>query len=331
MAIFISFTIANFPPQLHTDIYLSDFEQTAQIAVPIWLIILLFEIYGTYTEETYCDLLLDIGSSCASVCVNTVGIYSLFILILFSPTKMISILMAVIILLTLVAFSVVSYRNRAEDEKLITVFKAGIHKTFNAVFYISIIICIILLLAVNNIIPYEIKGNPSTDSKNIAETIAFDDDYFSLSQEERFQLYADFISSEAKRLGIDSNSVKVKPAISRDQLTSAFYLPESRTIYINVNVPMLYYGGNFLVTTLLHELFHAYEHDIISGRINPSNLDYGLSEHANQWRLDSENYVSVTESIEKYLSQTLEIDAYDFAQRRSSELVNLEEYTETHA
>jgi len=179
-------------------------------------------------------------------------------------------------------------------------------------------------------IPCEVEGNSSTDSKRVAETIAFDDGYYTLNQEEKLQLYADFIASEADRLGIDPESIAIKPTITNDPLLNASYVSESRTIYINVNAPMPYYGGNSPIMTLLHELFHAYEHDIVSEKIAPSDFDYGLSEHADQWRIDMQNYVTAAQNVQEYAEQTLEIDAADFAQQRSSELVDLESYINSH-
>ena len=144
LAVAVSFTILNFPPQLHTNIYLVGLEQTAQVAIPIWLIIVLLEIYSTYSKETYRDLLIDVFMSLVSVYINTIGIYSIFILTLFEPTKVVSILAITIILLLLVVFSVVSFRNKAKDETLITAFKNVARKALNAIFYISIILCIVL-------------------------------------------------------------------------------------------------------------------------------------------------------------------------------------------
>lgn len=331
VAVIASFVIASFPPQLHTNIHLNGLEQTAQTAIPIWLIFVLLEVYSaSYAEEGYRNLLLDVTSSCASVYINTVGVYSIFVLALFSPTKMISALAAVVVLLLLVAFNVASYRNKAKGETLVATIKVGTHKALGIIFYVSIILCIILLLAVNNIIPYEAEGSPSSDSKSIAETIAFDENYFSLSQNEKLQLYADFIASEANRLGIDPDSITIKPTISSDPLLEASYAAESRTIYINVNGPMLYYAGSSSLMTSLHELFHAYEHDIVLGRITPSNFDYGLSEHADQWRTDIQNYVTAAQNLQEYAEQTLEIDATDFAHQRFSELIDLEEYANSN-
>lgn len=331
LAVAVSFTIFNFPPQLHTNIHLNGLEQTAQVAMPIWLIFVLLEIYSaSYGEEGYRNLLLNVASSCVSIYINTVGVYSISVLALFSPTEMISALAAVVVLLLLVAFNVASYRNKTKGKTLVVTIKVGTHKALDAIFYVSIILCIILLLAVNNIIPYEEKGNPSSDSKSIAETIALDKNYFSLSQNEKIQLYADFIASEANRLGIDPDSITIKPTISRDPLLEASYAAENRTIYINVNGPMLYYVGSSSLMTSLHELFHAYEHDIVSGRITPSNFDYDLSEHADQWRTDIQNYVTAAQNVQGYAEQTLEIDATDFAHQRFSELVDLEEYANSH-
>lgn len=324
MAIVVSTTILGFPPQLNTDIDLYGYEQTARTILPIWLVFVFLETFSLYAENTYKDLLIDIISASISIFICSIGMYFAIILLLY-PANLASFAAFLTIIAALIIIFIVIYRRKTINDTIISVFKVCIHKWLDVIFVVSFILGVIFLLEVAGVILYETKGNTQSDSKQIAETIAFDKDYFSLSPEDKFQLYADFIASEATRLGIDSSSLKVRPTLY-DGDTYAFYDSNEETVYININSPMPYYGGDYPIKPLLHELFHVYQFNVQSGKISPSNLDYGLSEHIDQWRSNAGNYMNGDEDIYEYAIQPLEIDARSFAQQRSSELIDVKEY-----
>lgn len=315
-------------PRLNTNLsMMNDWAQTIFIVAPLSIIFIGLECFCRIKqdEQTLGTLIQEIIEGTLIVSLNTLGIYSALLLTLLPSFEMIPSIVGLSVIVALIAFAIFYYRRYAEEQSFLSIIRRSLH---NGTMVLSAISVVLLFMVVcNDQLPIEIEGDSKANSRLIAETIAFgDQSFFSMTQDQKVDMYADFVAAEAVRLGLDPADVKIKPLISYNDLTGASYNHDSKTIRINVNGPFFYYAGNSEVQILLHELFHAYQTSVVSGEILPSSFDYDLSDHAEEWRKNTQNYISADEDISAYSNQSLEVDADSYAEQRTSELVDIAKF-----
>lgn len=134
------------------------------------------------------------------------------------------------------------------------------------------------------------------------------------SPENRKQIIRDMLTLLAPIYGITAPKLIIGPEQDPTPglITGGYFDSESNTIWINEN----FFNNGFIgkddaVHTLLHEMRHAYQYDVIN---NPDNYGYDEST-INQWRNDYFGYISAEEDFNAYDNQSIETDADDFADR----------------
>ena len=105
---------------------------------------------------------------------------------------------------------------------------------------------------------------------------------------------------------------------------AAYYQWEDHSIHF-WKPALEHYSAASAVNTILHETFHAYQNMLIhSNAINWDDPDMQKLSYLKtlaQWRLDQENYVDAdrwNENLESYYKQSIEADAYRFAEKYTS-------------
>ena len=134
------------------------------------------------------------------------------------------------------------------------------------------------------------------------------------SPENRKQIIRDMLALLAPIYGITAPNLIIGPEQDPTPglTTGGYYEAETNTIWINEDFFRNgFIGKDDAVHTLLHEMRHAYQYDVIN---NPDNYRYDENT-INQWRNDYYGYISPEEDFSAYDNQSIETDADDFADR----------------
>lgn len=139
-----------------------------------------------------------------------------------------------------------------------------------------------------------------------------------LSVEDRFELLCKVGVREEKILGIE-NYAEIRMTYDKfNKFTLAYYDNEEKLICININE--LTTGGiEESVNALIHEVFHAYQHYVVSSLNFESDLvkNSYYYEDAREWKYNMDNYVSGYVDFSAYEEQPLETDARSYAAQRT--------------
>lgn len=134
------------------------------------------------------------------------------------------------------------------------------------------------------------------------------------SPEERKQTIRDMLALLAPVYGISAPTLIIGPEENPTPglVTGGYFQAETNTIWINEDFfENGFIGRDDAVHTLLHEMRHAYQYDVIN---NPDNYKYD-EETINQWKNDYYGYISAEDDFDAYDNQAIETDADDFADR----------------
>lgn len=134
------------------------------------------------------------------------------------------------------------------------------------------------------------------------------------SPDKRKQIIRDMLAELAPIYGITAPSLTIGPEEdpTPGYVTGGYFDPDSNSIWINEDFfEHGFIGRDDAVHTLLHEMRHAYQYDVIN---HPENYDYDEST-VNQWRADYYGYISAEDDFDAYDRQPIETDADGFADR----------------
>lgn len=149
-------------------------------------------------------------------------------------------------------------------------------------------------------------------------------DWDNMNSDEKIDLVRKIALIEEEHLGIPNSAEIVITSEKTDSLENASYSDSKKKI--KVNVEHLNNGtAKEVVTSIAHEVFHAYEHYIIANTDFDSDIvktSYFYKD-AREWKENSENYCSPEVNFNKYKAQPLERDARAYAQRRIVDYVAL--------
>lgn len=187
---------------------------------------------------------------------------------------------------------------------------------------VSVVLTLALTLCLKGAVYAEASGSRADITpEDAAMKVVYSEEYKNAAQDERLDMLADFVEAEAGHLGIQVPAVR---AVLASSATDAFYNDSSRAIHINANSSVLAStGGNVAPAVLLHEVFHAHQHDVVEGRIDvPANLS---QERIDAWEQNMRDYHSPEEDLAEYEGQALEEDADEYAESRIYELIDMKE------
>lgn len=138
-----------------------------------------------------------------------------------------------------------------------------------------------------------------------------------LKPDERASLLYEIGIREEQYLGIDNFASITMSTEKMYAYTLAYYSNENRIIRINVDL-IHNYGVQENVETILHEVYHAYQHYVVSTLDFSSDLVLNSYYYADarEWKRNMDNYVSGTTDFDAYEAQKLESDARDYATKR---------------
>lgn len=125
---------------------------------------------------------------------------------------------------------------------------------------------------------------------------------------------------ELENLGIDDDVGITIEADKIDEYTLGYYLDSKKQIIINIgHICSDDVAEN--IDTVAHEVFHAYQHYVISSVDFESDFvktSY-YYEDAREWKDNMQNYISAEYDFSAYQSQPLEADASEYAAERVNE------------
>lgn len=145
------------------------------------------------------------------------------------------------------------------------------------------------------------------------------DEWSSASAERKAQALYEVMEEVCADFGFDPPTMYLDAQAEGSY--AAYYQWEDHTIHI-WKPALEHYSAAAAVNTILHETFHAYQNMLIhSTAINWDDPDMQKLSYLKtlaQWRQDQENYVDVDRwdaNLESYYEQSLEADAYLFAEK----------------
>ncbi len=142
----------------------------------------------------------------------------------------------------------------------------------------------------------------------------------SLDNESKIELIYKIGIMELENLGIGEDVGITMEADKTDEHTLGYYLNTEKHIVINVgHICSDDLSEN--ISTVAHEVFHAYQHYVVSSVDFESEFvrtSY-YYEDARRWKENMENYISAESDFEGYRSQPLEADASEYASQRAEE------------
>lgn len=144
-----------------------------------------------------------------------------------------------------------------------------------------------------------------------------------LSSDERASLLYEVGVRDEQYLGID-NFVSI--TMSTEKMypyTMAYYEDNNRIIRINVE-HIQNDDARENVETILHEVFHAYQHYVVSTLDFSSDVvqnSYYFAD-AREWKRNMDNYISGELDFDAYEAQRLEADAREYAAERAGIYLN---------
>lgn len=140
-----------------------------------------------------------------------------------------------------------------------------------------------------------------------------------LNIDERFEVLCEVGVREEKNLGIE-NYAEIRISNGKiDTYTLAYYYDSEKLIKINVD--QLNSGtAEEAVNTIIHEVFHAYQHYVVDSLDFDSDFvknSYYYAD-ARKWKFNMNHYNSGTSDFSLYENQPLEADARAYAEQRTS-------------
>lgn len=138
-----------------------------------------------------------------------------------------------------------------------------------------------------------------------------------LNSDEKACLLYEIGIREEQYLGIDNYASITMATEKMDVFTLAYYSDEDRIIRINV-AHIQEDDAKENVKTILHEVFHAYQHYVVSTLDFSSDVvlnSYYFAD-AREWKKNMDNYVSGVADFDAYEAQKLEADARNYADER---------------
>ncbi len=165
----------------------------------------------------------------------------------------------------------------------------------------------------------------SQDEKPISEesrVLLNSDAWSSASVERKAQVLCEVMEEVCADFGFDPPTLYLDA--QADGSYAAYYKWEDHTIHF-WKPALEHNSAASAVNTILHETFHAYQNMLIhSTAINWDDPDMQKLSYLKtlaQWRIDQDNYVDAdrwNENLESYYEQSIEADAYRFAEKFTS-------------
>lgn len=144
-----------------------------------------------------------------------------------------------------------------------------------------------------------------------------------LSRKERLALLEKVGLIEEEYLGVESEIPIVISSIKMDKYTCAYYEDETKEIRINIeHIDNASLEEN--LTTILHEVFHSYQHYVCDRLDFDSDLvrNSYYYRDARAWHDNMDHYVSGYADFDAYEAQPLEADARAYSESRVLEYLS---------
>ena len=159
--------------------------------------------------------------------------------------------------------------------------------------------------------------NEEGEEKNRKQLAAKFSAWDNLDINDRFLLLYEVALNEEKYLGIENCDDILITYEKMAQYRLAYYDDENKIISININ-ELNKAPCSECIISVLHEVFHAYQHDLVS------SLDFDSDTVKNsyyystvrEWKENMDNYISGAGDYEGYLNQPLEASARAHSEER---------------
>lgn len=144
-----------------------------------------------------------------------------------------------------------------------------------------------------------------------------------LEDEKKIETVREIGLIELEHLGV-SKDVGIRIEADKiDEYTMGYYLDSEKQIVINIG-HICSDSIEENIDTITHEIFHAYQHYVVSSVDFDSDFvktSYYF-ENAREWKENMDNYISADYDFESYQAQPLEADASAYADQRTIEYMN---------
>lgn len=152
-----------------------------------------------------------------------------------------------------------------------------------------------------------------------------------LEDEEKIETVRQIGLIELEHLGV-SKDVGIKIGTDKiDEYTMGYYLDSEKQIVINIS-HIRSDSVEENVNTITHEIFHAYQHYVVSSIDFDSDFvktSYYF-EDAREWKDNIDNYISAEYDFDGYQTQPLEADASAYAEERTAEYMEALSQNQRH-
>ena len=301
-----------------------------------WVVIVGFETFGSaavfaaMTLAAWC-IASDAGAGkkrLSDLAVGTVLIIEFMCLPLFMQRHLVAVALILVadalITVALVILIVRSNRDRMDAEK-------ALDKAWPKASRVLIrVLCVLLVIpAASGVYDQYFKNAVirSAAGTSVKTDVSSETDFAALGEwddltlEDKELLIRRIARNEHEYLGISSD---VELFFNEQADTIAYYVNDTKAIAYNVRVletRSLY----VCVNAILHEMHHAYVHDVVDS-VDWSSAAVNTSSYysdARRWRDSIENYVSSRVDYDAYYNSALETDARAYAARRSKYYLEL--------